>query len=207
MIEQGTLEWHQQRLGKATASRIAEIIAKTKTGYSTSRANYAAQLIAERLTSVPSEGFSSAAMQWGTETEPEARSAYSFYSGHDVDQIGFIDHPTITMSGASPDGLISDAGLVEIKCPITATHIDTLRTGRVPGKYITQIMWQLACTGRQWCDFVSYDPRMPEHMRLFVKRVARMDDDIKVLESEVLSFLAEIEATIADLKAKYPEAS
>lgn len=207
MIEQGTPEWHQQRLGKATASRIADIIAKTKTGYSTSRANYAAQLIAERLTSVPSEGFSSVAMQWGTETEPEARSAYSFYSGHDVDQIGFIEHPTITMSGASPDGLISDAGLVEIKCPITATHIDTLRTGRVPGKYITQIMWQLACTGRQWCDFVSYDPRMPEHMRLFVKRVARMDDDIKVLESEVFSFLAEIEATIADLKAKYPEAS
>ncbi|KKB80817.1 exonuclease [Devosia soli] len=202
-FEQGSADWFAARLGKVTASRVADVIAKTKTGYSTSRANYAAQLIAERLTGTVAESYSNAAMQWGTEQEPEARLAYEF--GHDADvvQVAFVEHPTIGMSGASPDGLIGDDGLVEIKCPITATHLDTLRDEKIPGKYETQMLWQMACTGRQWCDFVSFDPRLPENMRLFVKRLHRDDARIAELEAEVSEFLTEIDATVAELIRKY----
>lgn len=202
-IEQGSAAWHQLRLGKVTASRVAEVIAKTKTGYSASRANYAAQLIAERLTGDVAESFSNAAMQWGTEQEPDARLAYEFRHDVEVEQVAFVDHPTISMSGASPDGLIGSDGLIEIKCPNTATHLDTLRSETIPGKYETQMLWQMACTGRQWCDFASYDPRLPENMRLFVKRLPRDDARIAELEAEVSAFLTEIDATVAELTRKY----
>ena len=129
MIEQGTDAWMQERCGKATASRIADIMAKTKAGYSSSRANYAAQLIAERLTGCVAPGFTNAAMQHGTLTEPEARRAYEFFVDRDVQQVGFVPHPSICMAGASPDGLVGDDGLLELKCPNTATHIETLLTG------------------------------------------------------------------------------
>ncbi len=201
MIEQGTPEWHAQRLGKATASRIADIIAKTKTGPSAMRANYLAELVAERLTGVAAEKYTNGAMEWGTEKEAEARSVYEACIGIAVQSAGFVDHPQIAMSGASPDGYVGDDGLVEVKCPNTATHIDTLLGKTVPGKYVTQMQWQMACTGRKWCDFVSYDPRMPEALRLFVKRVERDDALIAELEAEVMKFLWEVAAKVAALEA------
>lgn len=199
-LVQGSEEWFAVRCGKVTASKIADLTAKTKSGWSASRTNYMAQLIAERLTGVVAETYTNAAMEWGTNTEPEARTAYEFLRDTDVTEIGFVDHPSIDMSGCSPDGLVSDDGLVEIKCPNTATHIDTLLGNAVPGKYVKQMMWQMACTGRQWCDFVSYDPRMPEEMRLFVRRVERDDEAIKALESDVRDFIGEMERKIADLQ-------
>lgn len=203
MAEQGTAEWLAERCGCATASRIADIVARTKSGYSASRANYAAQLVAERLTGNVAESFTNAAMQWGTEKEPEARAAYEWHKDVDVVEVGFIPHPTIAMSGASPDGLVGDDGLVEIKAPNTATHIDTLLGQKVPEKYVTQMQWQMACTGRQWTDFVSYDPRMPDEMRLFVKRIERDAERIAELEAEVAAFLAEVDETVAQLRRLY----
>jgi putative phage-type endonuclease len=201
---QGTQEWIEERLGKATASRIADIVAKTKTGYSTSRANYMAELITERLTGVQTDQYINSAMKWGTDTEPQARAAYAFYSDASVEQVGFVPHPKIAMSGASPDGLVSKIGLVEFKCPLTATHIETLLGGSLPGRYLTQAMWQMACKPeRKWCDCVSFDPRLPENMRLFVQRVPRDNKMIAELEGEVVKFLGEIDSTITDLEKRY----
>lgn len=201
MIEQGSHEWFALRCGKATASRMSDIIAKTKTGYGASRANYCAELVAERMTGVPAEKYSNAAMQWGTENEAEARAAYSFYSGVSVDPVGFVPHPIIANSGASPDGLVEADGLLEIKCPHTATHIETLLGGTVPDKYLVQMLWQMACTGRKWCDFVSFDPRMPEDLKLFVRRVHWDAARIAELETEVRKFLSEVDAKVAALEA------
>lgn len=202
-MDQRTAEWFAARLGKVTASRVADLIARTKTGWGASRENYKAQLVAERLTGQPIETFSNAAMQWGTCTEPEARQAYSFRQDVDVLELGFVDHPRIDMSGASPDGLIGEDGLVELKCPQPATHIATLLGQSVPAKYLVQIQWQLACTGRQWCDFASYDPRLPESMRLFVQRVERDPAEIKILEGYVVDFLGEVDETVAQLRQRY----
>lgn len=206
-MEQGSESWFRERLGKVTASRVADVIAKTKTGWGASRANYMAQLVAERLTGAPQESYTNAAMQWGVDMEPDARAAYSFYADCDVVPVGFVPHPYIAMSGASPDGLVGDVGLVEIKCPNTATHIDTLLSKRVPEKYVTQMMWQMACTGRKWCDFVSFDPRMPEHMRMFVQRRERDDQTIRELEADVRAFLKELDAKVDDLNAAYARAA
>lgn len=203
MIVQGSPEWHGLRLGKVTASRVSDVVARTKSGYGASRANYAAQLVCERLTGEATESFTSAAMMHGLEQEPFARDLYAFRNNVDVEEVAFVNHPKIDMAGASPDGLVAADGLVEFKCPITATHIDTLRYAAVPGRYVNQIQWQLACTGRAWCDFVSFDPRMPEEMRLFVQRINRDDQHIASLEAEVRAFLDEIDETIADLKAQY----
>lgn len=207
MIEQRTDEWFQERCGKVTASRIADLTAKTKSGWGASRANYMAQLIAERLTGTVAESFTSAAMQWGTDTEPEAISAYEFYFVTTVEPVGFVKHSTIELSGASPDGLIGDDGLIEIKCPNTATHIDTLLDGKVPAKYLKQMQWQMACTGRKWCDFASYDPRMPEHLKLWVKRVSRDDEMIAELEKDVSDFLAELDDKLKQLPPDPMEAA
>ena len=201
MIEQGSPEWFAQRLGKVTASRVADVIAKTKTGYSTSRENYMAQLVCERMTNTVAESYTNAAMQWGTETEPLARAAYEGHADVLVDEVAMITHPKIEQAGASPDGLVGDEGLVEIKAPNTATHIDTLLSQSVPGKYNTQMQWQMACTGRKWCDFVSFDPRLPKELQLFVKRVDRDDAYIDMLEKEVVSFLKELDAKIEKLNA------
>jgi putative phage-type endonuclease len=207
VIVQGSEEWHRIRLGKVTASRVADVIAKTKTGYGASRANYAAELIAERLTQSTAPSFTNAAMQWGTDQEPHARAAYSFLHDVDVEEIAFVDHPEIAMSGASPDGLVGLDGLVEFKCPNTATHLDTLLSETVPGKYVTQMQWQMACTGRAWCDFASFDPRLPPSMQLFVKRVDRDASLILDLETEVSAFLAEIDAKVAALTERYARAA
>jgi putative phage-type endonuclease len=199
-MEQRTTEWHTARLGKVTASRVADVIAKTKTGYGASRGSLMADLIVERLTGQPASTFSNAYMEWGTEQEPHARAAYSAVTGELVEEVGFIDHPRIANSGASPDGLVGDDGLVEFKCPATATHLDTLLAQTVPTKYVPQMQWQMACTGRKWCDFVSFDPRLPEHLRMFVKRVERDDALIKTLEGEVTLFLSELEEKLTKLQ-------
>lgn len=198
-MEQRTEDWFAARLGKVTASRVADVIAKTKTGYSASRDNYMAQLVVERLTNTQAESFTNAAMQWGTDQEPFARAAYEVATGVMVEETGLVDHPTIPMAGASPDGLVGEDGLVEIKCPNTATHIDTLLTQTVPAKYITQMQFQMACTGRQWCDFASFDPRMPQKAQLFVKRVMRDEAFIKEIELEIKKFLSETSAKVEQL--------
>lgn len=203
MIEQGSPEWHAKRCGKVTASRLSDMLAKTKTGWGASRQNYRAQLVAERLTGIVADSFSNAAMQWGTDTESEARAAYQFFENCKVEMVDFVDHPVICMTGASPDGLVGEHGLVEIKCPNTATHIETLLGGSVPQKYLHQMQWQMACTQRAWCDFVSYDPRMPEDMRLFVRRVHRDETAVLMLASEIAAFLKEIDETVAKLAALY----
>lgn len=202
-IIQGSAEWHALRVGKVTASRVADLIAKTKTGWGASRANYMAELIAERLTGEPAEKYTNAAMAWGTEKEPDARAAYEFFRDAAVTEIGFVDHPSISMTGASPDGLVGDDGLVEIKCPNTATHLDTLLSQTVPAKYVTQMLWQMEVTGRAFCDFVSYDPRLPESMSLFVKRVERDDKRISELRSSVVEFLEEVEQKMIALNRMY----
>lgn len=202
-IMQGTTEWFEARLGKVTASRVPDVIAKTKTGFGASRANYMAELVAERLTGTTAESYINAAMQWGIEKEPDAKAAYEFRTDATVVPVGFVAHPTIQMTGASPDGLVGDDGLVEIKCPLTATHIDTLLGQEVAGKYVTQIQYQMACTGRAWCDFVSFDPRMPPSMALFVKRIQRDNAMIADLERAVTEFLAELDAKCDALRKMY----
>jgi putative phage-type endonuclease len=196
VILQRTPDWLLARAGKVTASRIGELMAKTKTGYAASRQNYLAQLIAERLSGMPQEGFVNAAIQWGTDTEPLARAAYENHRDCFVDEVGFLTHPEIINSGASPDGLVEEQGLIEIKCPNTATHIETLLGAGIPRRYLLQMSWQMACSGRSWCDFVSFDPRLPEPMQLFIWRYERDNALIAEIESEVRVFLAELDTAI-----------
>jgi putative phage-type endonuclease len=202
-MDQLSEEWFAIRRGKVTGSRVSDLMATTKTGYGASRSGYMAELVAERLTGKTAERFQNDAMKWGVEKEPDAKDAYTFYCDAAVLPTGFTLHPTVPDAGASPDGLVGAEGLIEIKCPQTNTHIDTLLSASVPGKYITQIQFQLACTGRQWCDFVSFDPRMPPRMQLFVKRVTRSDKEIAFLEKEVKIFLNELYAKIAALENLY----
>lgn len=204
LVKQRSEEWHQLRVGKCTASRMADVTARTKSGWGASRSNYRAELIVERLTGAPyQQSFVSAAMQYGIENEAEAISAYEFRTDNLVEPVGFIEHPRIPMSGASPDGMVGLHGLIECKVPNSATHIDTLLSGTVPDKYVKQMQWQMACSGMGWCDYISYDPRMPEAMRLFVKRVPRADNDINLLEHAVAEFLAELDDRIDALRTKY----
>jgi len=206
-MEQRTEEWFAARLGKVTASRVADVVARTKSGYGASRAraNYMAELVCERLTGVWGDFFQSTAMKWGTEQEPAAREAYENKRGVLVLETGFVPHPTITMAGASPDGLVGTEGGIEIKCPNTNTHLDTLLSEKVPERYLNQIYWQMACTGGLWVDFVSFDPRLPDAMQLYIQRVPRDDAAIRNLESEVSKFLAELDEKVSLLKAKYGE--
>jgi len=205
MMQQRSEEWFKARLGKVTASRVADVCAKTKTGWGASRKNYMAELVAERLTGIKVEGYTNAAMQWGVDTEVEAVNAYQFFRDVNVDAAPFVEHPTIIESGASPDGFVGADGLVEIKCPNTATHLETLLGATVPEKYYLQIQWQLACTGRDWCDFASYDPRLPESMALFVYRVKRDAAAIDNLEGLVSNFLIELRETVQSLRDRYEQ--
>lgn len=244
MVEQGSDEWKALRCGKVTASRIADVMARTDEGikyhvhardggkwavfkegatratkvldseksahayadkcmepkYAASRANYMAELIAERLTGQPAESFTSAAMQWGIDTEPYAREAHELKSGDLVDLVDFVPHPEIEMSGASPDGLINDDGLIEIKCPNTATHIEYLLGGKIDRKYILQMQWQMACTRRAWVDFVSYDPRMSDDLKYKTERVERDEALIADITFAVRAFLSDLDAKLAQLE-------
>ena len=202
MAPQGSAEWLAARAGCLTASAIADMLAKTKTGEAASRANLRARLVAERLTGIPQDGFSNAAMQWGNEQEPFARAAYEIHSGNLVDQTGLVMHPSIPYAGASPDGLVDDCGLVEIKCPNTATHIKYLLSGDAPKEYQPQMLWQMECTERKWCDFVSFDPRMPSHLQLFVVRFDRDEGRLNDVRAEAVKFLAEVDSMINQLTKK-----
>jgi putative phage-type endonuclease len=201
MIVQGSPEWHQLRLGKVTASRIADLTAMTKSGPSASRANYAVELITERLTGAPIERYSNANMQAGQEVERDACDAYAWETDAELEECGFIDHPKIPMSGASPDRLIGGDGLLEVKCAFSAAHVDRLLGASIEGKYVKQMQFQMAVTGRAWCDFASFDPRLPPHLRLFVRRVDRDPAMIAELEREVVTFLAEIDDKIERLQS------
>jgi len=197
---QGTPDWLQARAGHVTSSRVADVLARIKTGEAATRRNYKAQLVAEILVGGPvEEGYVSASMLAGNELEPLARASYEIAREVSVDQVGFVLHPKIARAGCSPDGLVGVDGLVEIKCPKTATHLGYILSGNVPSEYQPQMLWQMACTGRAWCDFVSYDPKLPEHLQLFVKRLARDDQRIADMEAEVRQFLKEVNALIAQL--------
>ena len=201
MSEQRTQEWFAERLGKITASRIADVVGKTKSGgYGAARKNYMAELLCQRLTGQQEEKFTSAAMQHGTDTEPAARAMYMLETGTDVTETGFIPHPTIAMSGASPDGLAGEDGLIEIKCPNTATHLEFLQSRKPKHEYLLQMQWQMACTGRQWCDFISYDDRLPEKLAYRCIRIPRDDKLIAELEEEAVKFLTELDKTVRQLE-------
>lgn len=209
MSEQGTAEWHAQRLGKVTASKLADAIAKTRSGWGASRGNYMTALMIERLTGRPTDFFSSAAMQWGSDQEASARALYEQVTLNEVEEVGFIDHPDIDMTGASPDGLVGDDGMIEIKCPNSATHAQFVIDRKIPDKYMKQMQWQMECTGRAWCDFVSYDPRFhpdfdadnplaPLYSKktLVIVRVERDEELLAQLRSDVSEFLDELSALI-----------
>jgi putative phage-type endonuclease len=196
MIEQGTLEWHELRRGKVTASRVADILAKTKTGPSASRQNYLIELALQRTTKTIEPSYTNAAMEWGTATEPQARVAYEVATNNFVDQVAFVDHPTIKWFGCSPDGLVGKDGLLEIKCPNSATHWEYFKAKEPPKKYFIQMQAQMAVTGAKWCDFVSFDPRMPERSQLLVVKVPRDPEFISQMEAEIQIFLNEVEAEV-----------
>lgn len=192
-MEQRTPEWHQARLGKVTASRLSDVLAKGRGGGpSATRRNYMAQLVAEKLTGTPTEGFSSSAMQWGIDTEPMAREAYELLKNTSIVELGFAPHLTIDGTGASPDGLIGEVGMVEFKCPNTATHIDNLTDAPIKRDYQMQMQWQMECTAREWCDFVSFDPRMPMHLQMHIVRVKRDEKIITEIKEGVTAFIQEM---------------
>ena len=191
-IEQRSEAWFQARLGKVTASAVADVLAKTKTGVSASRGNYLIKLAIQRVTGQIEESYTNEAMQWGIDNEDQARVAYEVASGNFVDQVGFVDHEIIDWFGCSPDGLVNNDGLVEIKCPNSATHWEYYKTKEVPKKYFIQMQAQMSCTGRKWCDFVSFDPRMPEKSQLLIIRVPRDNTFIDLMETEVMEFLMEV---------------
>ena len=200
-MEQRTEEWFAARLGKVTASRVADVLAKIKSGESASRKNYKMELVVQRLTGKQGESFTNAAMEWGTEQEPFARMAYEAHTGTFVKEEGFVDHPTIEGFGCSPDGIVGE-GLIEIKAPNTANHIETVLENKAPSKYIPQMQCQMACTGAKWCDFVSFDPRVPDDLQLFVVRVERDQEYIDAMEVEVKQFLSEVLDLFNQLKAR-----
>ena len=191
-IIQGSQEWLNCRIGKVTASAVADILAKTKTGVSASRGNYLIKLAIQRVTGQIEESYTNEAMQWGIDNEDQARVAYEVASGNFVDQVGFVDHEIIDWFGCSPDGLVDNDGLVEIKCPNSATHWEYFKTKEVPKKYFIQMQAQMSCTDRKWCDFVSFDPRMPERSQLLIIRVPRDNTFIDLMEAEVMEFLIEV---------------
>lgn len=203
-MEQRSPEWFEARKGKVTASRIGDILNTIRNGnWAASRKHYAAQLVSERLSDKPPEPFTNEYIEWGIAQEAPAKEAYIKATGNAVDEVGFINHPTIASAGASPDGLIAHDGLLEIKCPTTATHIERLLGADIPESYRLQMLWQMACTGRRYCDFVSFDPRLPEDMQLFTLRFDRDDQEIERVEREVEIFLREVEEIERALLEKF----
>ena len=199
-VEQGSPEWFQMRLGKVTASRVADILAKTKTGPSASRQNYLIELAIQRTTGIIQESYSNSAMEWGTQTEPQARVAYEVTTNNFVDLVAFIDHPSIKWFGCSPDGIVSDRCLLEIKCPNSATHWEYFKSKKPPQKYFIQMQAQIAVTNKDWCDFVSFDPRMPDRSQLLIVRIDRDEAFIAEMEAEIKKFLDEVEVEVNLMK-------
>jgi putative phage-type endonuclease len=201
-MEQRTDEWFAARCGRVTASRVADVLSEIKTGESASRKNYRSELIIERLTGKKTEGFVNAAMQWGIDQETLAIATYEIKTGNFVDKVGFVNHPTIDMFGCSPDGYVGADGLIEVKAPNSMTHIEYLEQDKVPTKYIPQIQCQLSVTGRKWCDFVSFDPRLPDGLQILIVRLERDDEYIEKLEARVVKFLDEVNSAVNGLKEK-----
>jgi putative phage-type endonuclease len=199
-IEQRTEAWDKIRLGKVTASCISDVMAKTKSGYSASRKNYMMKLLCERLTGRRADTYVNDAMQRGIDLEAVARSAYEVDQGVMVAEVGFVLHPTIPMSGASPDGLVGADGLVEIKCPNTATHVEFLRTGEIDSGYKLQMLWQLECAGRSYCDFVSYDDRLCDALQYKCVRYTPTAAERETVTAEVVKFLAELDALETEMR-------
>lgn len=213
-MEQGTPEWKAARAGKATGSRIKDVLAKIKSGEAAARRDYRTQLVTEILTGAPADDFFvSKDMQWGTDQEPFARGAYEVATGQLVDTVGFVDHPTLSRAGASPDGLVgwdgenAPAGLVQFKCPKSSTHLEYILADEVPEEYKPQMLWEMAATGAKWCDFVSFDPRMPEHLQLFVKRFHLDEVRLAQITREVETFLGEVQAMLDALNQAQPKIS
>ena len=202
-LVQGTPEWLAARCGSLGASSIGDALAKTKTGWGASRAGLLSRLVVERLTGKPVESYVNAAMQRGTDLEPQARAMYALHTGYDVAEVGIVPHPTIQHSHCSPDGLVGDDGMTEIKCCGAPRHIELL-TGSAPeDRYIKQCHWQMACTGRQWVDLTYFHPEFPVEMQLHIHRVERDAGLLAEMERQVGDFLAEVDATVADLRARY----
>lgn len=199
-MKQGTQEWLDARLGWTTGSRIVEIVKGTRGSYLASRKNYMAEKVIEILTDQSPEHFVSEAMQWGTDNEPLARSAYEAITGNFVDEDGFVPHPTIPKLGASPDGIVGDDGCIEIKCPNSATHIKTLTGGKIDRTYIYQMQCEMMCLDKQWCDFISFDPRMPDNLQMFIQRMPRDEVVIAEIEIEVKKFQGELQEMLEKLK-------
>jgi putative phage-type endonuclease len=193
MIIQGSPEWFNARIGKITASRMADVMARTKTGPGAARKNYMAELLCQRLTGAREDGYVNTAMQRGIDMEPMARSSYEMFKGVMVQEVGFINHPTIANLGASPDGLVNGKGSLEIKCPNTAQHIACIQSGKADPKYFWQMQTQMICAEREWCDFASFDDRLPEELQLFVTRVPLDPDKVKEMLEETGKFLLELD--------------
>jgi len=209
-LEQGTPEWLQFKVGKVSASKIADVTAKLANGQpGATRKRYLGDITRERLSNKPTERYTNEAMAWGKTHEPKARAAYCLEHMVPVRQIGCALHPSIPWSLASPDGLVGKQGLLEIKCPHVSNNHQELMLGeaKISDAYYQQIQWQLACTERAWCDFVSFDPEMPEHLQLWVQRIERDDMRIGILEQEVRAFLDEVDSRLIRFAEHYPEAA
>lgn len=203
---QRSKDWFAYRAGKVTGSKIADVITRNKPKkgcevgeYSARRATYMKLIVAERIAGTPQIGRTVRSMDERSDLEPEARAAYEFYSGSEIRVVGFIDHPRIPDAGCSPDGLVSDDGMTEFKVPDPAQHCEIIETGEIDTDYLAQIQFQLACSGRAWCDFSSYCPTMPEDKKLWTRRIPRLDLVIKEMESEVIKFIAEVDEKVAKI--------
>lgn len=201
-IEQKSADWYAMRCGCVTSSRLNDVVAKLKRkdGEAAARANYRKELAIERLTGNTYDHYVSPYMEWGTENEPLARTEYELLTGNTVTSIGGALHDSIKYFWASTDSLVNDDGILEIKCPTSINHLDVWVSGEIPEEYHWQMLGGMACTGRQWCDFVSFDPRMPEELRLFVKRFPRNDALVRAAELEVGQFLKEVDEMVTKLK-------
>lgn len=203
LVEQGTQEWLQLRCGSITGSRIADMLKTIKSGaYAASRIDYAYDLALERLTGEP-QNTDLSNVKWvqdGKAWEDDARAMYEFTNDLEVERIGFASHDIIEMFGASPDGLIGDSGVLEIKCPKPKTHLAYLIEKVMPAEYVPQVNAELSCTGREWVDFVSYNPKFPPNLRFFCVRHYRNNRIIADMEESVNDFNDEVEEILEKLK-------
>lgn len=199
---QGSDEWYKERVGVVTASRFSDVLMAIKSGEAAGRYNYKAEIVAERLTGLPANSYTTPAMQWGIDHEAEARQIYAVIidPSINVTESGLVMHETLK-AGASPDGLVGDEGLIEIKCPNTATHIATLLAGSAPRKHYAQMQGQMWITGRKWCDFISYDPRLNDKLAFFKVRVERDEEYIENMAEEVEKFIGEVDELVKQLEA------
>ena len=205
-LTQNTPEWLVCRKGRITASRCDALVRRLKNGnYSADRTNYLWELVVEHLSGRATDRYVTQEMEWGIEQQPFAEAAYEMKTGVTVEPIGLVVHPEMDYFAASPDGLLDDDGLIEIKCPTTRTHLEWLKAGDIPEEYIPQMTAQMACMPeRQYCDFVSFDPRLPFGMQLFIRRYHRDKERIAQMEQEVAKFSGELAFVLMELSGARP---